>query len=549
MKTKVLALISTLAIGSALAGCGSTSNTANTPAKPVYNSVIRLDSATPDTINPVTTQSMSGFDINNMIYDSLVNISPHLKVIPDLASSWKASKGGTVYTFTLNPKAKWWNGRPVSAQDVAWTYTFDSNPNSGYAGSASDAAIIKQVKALSAHTVQFTLKHPDGSFLANDCSQNTADWILPSFLLKNLPVAQVQHSKYLNNIKDIVGSGPFKPVNYTANVGMKFVANPNYFLGTPKVKYLQYEFIAKNSTITADLMRNKLDVVPPVPGVPLSGQQQLLSSPSAKSYYNFSKGINMMYWYLVYNFKTYPQFQNRYVRYAIADAINRQGIVNGILKGDGILANGIVPPISWAYDKNLKNVFPYDPTKALAYLKKAGYHKNSQGLMVNNQGQELKFSLLIQSGSTTFSNIAAAIQQQLKTVGISVSITAQQFNTFVQNASTGKYQMYFGGWGLGADPDQQTIYASNQTPPVGQNSGYYNSKTVDRLIKEEQNSTNQAYRTKVFHQMQRAMVKNPPGVFLYYPDNYIAVSKRMHGYVFNPAMDFFEPQNWYVTAN
>lgn len=542
MKPRGIACL-TAAMATMLAGCGAHPTAEHHPG--TLSRGIAIASQAPDTINPLLTQSAEGANIDNMLFDSLVNINPQLKAVPDLAVRWQGSNQGTVWTFWLNRSATWWNGHPVTAADVVWTYTLESNPKSGYPGAADDAQTIARVTAVNPHQVRFELKHPDGSFLANFCAQNTGNWILPAFLLKKLPVSKVRTSPYLNNPRDMVGTGPYTLQSYKPNSDAVLAANPRYFMDRPKVKTIRFHFFASPSTLTDSLLLRQEDIAMQISP---NTAQAIKKSSSARTFYALSRGLRLEYRFLWFNFKAFPAFHNVHLRDGLAMAVNRRGIISGILNGTGVLANGIVPPSSWAYDPAIGDAFPYNPGQAAAELVKAGYSLDAKGERVDAAGKKLTIDLLINAGSATDKQIAAAVQANLQAVGVSVRITALSRPAYVHALISGTFDLALAGWGVHADPDQTPIYASNQIPPKGQNFGYYHSATVDRLLAEENQSTDQSFRKSVFFQLQQAMVNDPPGIFLYFPDGYYAVSHRVAGFHFDPAMAFYRPDLWSIQS-
>lgn len=499
----------------------------------------------PDTINPLQTKSVWGADVDDLMFDSLVTVRPDLTFGPDLAERWQASADGKVWTFWLNPKARWWDGHPVTARDVVFTYQLESNPQSGFPWAANDRATIASVVAKGNYQVEFTLTHPDGAFLANFAAQNSGNWILPAYLLEKLPVDQVAKSPYLNNPADMVGTGPFQPVNYHPNQSILLRANPHYFLGAPKLARLSIQFVAQSDTIAAELVRHSLDLVPQVPQ---SAEKALLQDSATTSAYRFARGIRLSYRYVMFNFQRVPALANRWLRTGLIQAVDRQAIVDQVLGHDGVVANGPIPPVSWAYNPAPASGWAYSPAAARQDLARAGYHWNAQGQAVDSSNRPLRLQLVIESNRAAYQNIAAVIQQDLGAIGVGVEIRALPPPAFVQALEAGDFDLALVGWTLTADPDQGPLFASNQVPPAGENFGHYHSPTVDRLLQAEETSASQSERRQIFFELQAAMAEDPPGIFLYFPDDYYAVKKTVQGYQFNPDMDFYQPWKWTLTA-
>lgn len=228
-----------LALASIAAGvCGCGTPHINLPSAYVYDTAITV--ATPAVVNidPVTARTYGDHLYDEMVYQTLLGISPQGTATPELARSWHHNADATKWTFTLNPYAKWWTGRPVTASNVVWTFQFYRQTGSGFVHS-DELRNVVNVTAQSATTFTLSLKHSDPDFGVNVLTPSGGIWILPSFLLARLPLRQVSHSEYLNQLKDAVGSGPFRPLRESSDT-ITWAAYPHYYLGTPRTKYLRW---------------------------------------------------------------------------------------------------------------------------------------------------------------------------------------------------------------------------------------------------------------------------------------------------------------------
>lgn len=206
----------------------------------VYDTTIVVATARVSNLNPVTQASDGNQLYDELVFQPLLGLNPHGGAIPDLAKTWQSSQSGLTWHITLNPFAKWWTGRPVTARDVAWTIDYYKNPASGFR-SVKELANIRSIQATSATVLTIRLAHRDRDFAHNVLSARGGLWILPSFLLDRLPIAQVRYSEYLTNLKDVVGDGPFRPIRWTST-SLSWTAYPHFFLGAPHTKYMLWEW-------------------------------------------------------------------------------------------------------------------------------------------------------------------------------------------------------------------------------------------------------------------------------------------------------------------
>ncbi|SMC06489.1 ABC-type transport system, substrate-binding protein [Sulfobacillus thermosulfidooxidans DSM 9293] len=188
-------------------------------------------------LNPFQSAGQPHDWIMSVMYDSLVKIRPNGNIAPDIADKWQIKNHYTVYIFHLNPHAKWWNGRPISVHDVAWSYELYANPKAPIPASQSLASLIRNVHIINASTIEIQLRYPDPSFLADVAGAGSGHWILPAFMVHNVRISKIASSPVFNKIPDMMGSGPYRPV-MAYHGGIKWIANPHYFLGAPKTHAL-----------------------------------------------------------------------------------------------------------------------------------------------------------------------------------------------------------------------------------------------------------------------------------------------------------------------
>lgn len=229
-----------------------------------YNTAIVVGTPAVSNIDPVTARTVGDRLFEEVVYGTLVSLTPAGAPTAQLAKTWHSQNGGRLWTITLNPFAKWWSGRPVTATDVAWSLTFYKNPRSHFPR-RRELGDLLWVKVESPTRLKIALRRADPDFVANVLSTRGGLWILPSFLLKHLPPDRVSGSDYLTQIKDVMGSGPFRPIHTTAGKSMTWTAYPHYYGGAPKTKYLKWRWKPR---VEISLKEKTLDLgVTPLPAI------------------------------------------------------------------------------------------------------------------------------------------------------------------------------------------------------------------------------------------------------------------------------------------
>jgi len=218
------------------------------------------------------------------------------------------------------------------------------------------------------------------------------------------------------------------------------------------------------------------------------------------------------------------------VRQAIAYAIDRPALVHYLWRDEARLAYSLLPPESWAYEGNVRQ-YEHDPEKARHILDEAGYPgKNG-----------VRFRITMKTSTEESSRAMAAVfQQQLREVGIALEIRSFEVATFMADVTRGEFQMYSLRWvGGNEDPDMfNYAFHSSNIIPKGANRQYYSNPRVDALIERAQTELDQNARKQDYREIQRILANDLPYVYLWYFDNLMVYSKRVHGMELNPSGNF-----------
>jgi peptide/nickel transport system substrate-binding protein len=240
------------------------------------------------------------------------------------------------------------------------------------------------------------------------------------------------------------------------------------------------------------------------------------------------------YQYLGLNLRD-PILRDVRVRQAIAYAIDTHAIIEYLRRGLATPAAGLLPAQSWAVAPDAFR-FPHDPDRARALLDQAGY-PDPDG---DGPAPRLRLSLKI-SNTQEYNRLqAAAIQQNLRAVGIDLDVRTYEFATLYADVTTGNFQMFSLQWTAGslADPDiLRRVFHSTQVPPAGFNRGYYRNPAVDALLDEASTATDEARRTVLFQQVQRLVALDVPYVSLWNKTNFVVAQRSLAGVHISPVGD------------
>jgi len=438
-------------------------------------------------------------------YEPLVYIDPldNGKTTPMLATSWAWSNGNKTLTFQIRQGVKFSNGTAMTASDVAGTFNLLKKD------SALDLngvwSVLSSVTAESPTTVVM-----DFSAAATPYFYYIADQtpIVPMSIWSSLP------NPATNPVTAPVGTGPYvmskcSPENIT------YTANPNYWQpGLPKIHTLQYPAYTSNNTANDDLANGQAQW----------GAQYI---PDIQTFY-VAKNPGYHYWFpptvsvsLIPNL-TNPLLSNVKVREAISYAINRTQVSSIGESGYEPAANqtGIVTP-TFTADESSSALAAwgngYDPAKATALLQQAGYHKGSNGIMVNSAGQQLSFTVINIGDYSDWVADMQVIQQELKAIGISITPDNLANTDFNTDLTQGKYQLaYYDQPTFGPSPwyELNNWLNSADTAPIGKTapSNYerYNSASTDAVLTQYEAATSTSQQQSLLDQLQQVMVTQVP---------------------------------------
>jgi peptide/nickel transport system substrate-binding protein len=492
----VLVILSGCGGGEKKSGGGSGGGDAN-------RLIIGLKSS-PTNLDPRVGNDNASGRIMDLCCAGLIKVTPELDYAPDVAASWETPDDKTII-FKLNPNARFQNGKPVTAQDVKWTYDSTMGPElvtskkSGYSAVAS-------IEAPDAQTVIFHLKEPNGGLFDN----------------LNLGIVPTGTDTNVAKTKPI-GAGAYKVVEFKTDEVVELEAFEQFHGGAPKIKKLSVRIIPDLTTMVLEQRRGTVNFT--VNQIPFENVSEFEKSPK----HQVIKKPGSVWQYLAFNLRD-PILSNVKVRRAIAHAIDRQKIVTDLLRGHGVPNDSMFAEGHWARANNLP-AYPYDPARAKALLDEAGY-KDPDG-----DGPQPRFRLSFKTSTDVEANLRAQMtQQMLQQVGIAVDIQTNEFGKFFEDISKGNFQMYsLSRNGIG-DPDfYYIIFFSKNIPPEGQNRGYYNNPKVDQLILEGRATFDRAKRKQIYGEIQRIVQEDLPYISLYHQINVAVMDKGLQGYTMYPA--------------
>jgi peptide/nickel transport system substrate-binding protein len=461
---------------------------------------------------PVLATDNASHSISGLIFNGLVKYDRDLNIVGDLAESWDISKDGLIITFHLRKGVRWHDGRPFTAEDVLFTYrlTIDPKTPTAYAG---DFLKVKKAEALDAHTFRVTYDKPFAPALMSWGSS-----VMPKHLMEGKDVTKSPLARHP------IGTGPYRFQEWKTGQKIVLAYNPDYFEGRPFLDGRVMRIIPDMATMFLELRARGIDQM----GLtPLQYTRQT-ENQYFRNHFRKYRYLSFSYTYLGFNLQN-PMFADRKVRQALAYAVNKEELIDGVLLGLGKEASGPFKPGTWQYNADVKR-YPYDPKKALELLAEAGWRDTDGDGILDRKGQRFEFELLVNQGNEVRAKTAEIAQRRLAEVGISVKIRVIEWAAFIKEfINKRRFDAVILGWTIPMDPDLYDVWHSSKTGPSELNFISYKNEEVDALLEKGRSTFDRAERKRCYDRIQVLLAEDQPYIFLYVPDALPIFNARVRG--------------------
>lgn len=526
-----------------LAGCPSGSEQQQTDGSSIPETAVAdvpargdrmVDASIGDASNliPMIAGDASSHAIAGQLYLSLLKYDKDLNLVGQLAESWDIAEDNKTITFHLRQGLKWTDGKPFSSDDCIFTLALmqDEKTQSAY---KSDYMLISGFEAPDAHT--FTVRYKEAFSPALSSWASLA--ILPKHVFAGEDIMQTTLSR-----KPEATIGPYLLSDWQSQQSILMRANPGYFDGTVWIGERLTRIIPDRATQFLELSAQRLDSITLSP---MQYTRLFDTKPVLKANYNRYKYLDFVYTYLGFNLKREP-FNDVRVREAIAFAVDRQELVDGVLLGLGeTIASPYKPGTHWV-NKQLKPR-PYDPEQAKALLAQAGWQDSDGDGILDKNGKPLSFTVLTNNGNKQRADAVTIMQQRLRKVGIDIKVRLVEWSAFIENfINKRNFDAVVLGWSLSPDPDQYSIWHSSQTGARQFNFLSYSNPRVDAALDSARRIFDRDQRKQQYDIMQEEIYKDVPMVFLFAPYSLPVIHKRIRGIKPAPAGIGYNSEHWYV---
>jgi oligopeptide transport system substrate-binding protein len=478
---------------------------------------LRLRGDDPLFLDPAVAQDAGSAAYIVEIFSGLVRLDKDLKVQPDVAESWDVSADGKTYTFHINKNATYQDGRPVSADDVKYSFERALSPDTasivaenflGDIVGAKDvsrgrATEISGLKVVNDTTVSLTLDAPKQYFL---------------YKLTYPTAVLVDHRQIESNPKRWTqkpnGTGPYKLKEWKLGDRLVLESYDGNVLGAPKLKSIRFDLSGGSSLVA--YQDGDIDIT----GVGLDDLDRI-QDPSDALNKEYQKVPRQSVDYIGFNTNS-PPFDDANVRKAFAMSVDRAKIAEVVLKGAIPVANGILMDGVPGFTQDDKT-YPYDPEQAKQLIAQSKYANNMPEITLAESG----------AGATVGPTTEAIVQFWKDNLGIDVKIQQAESATFFGDIDQGRYQMFHLGWIMDY-PDPEDVLDILFYSKSRQNSTRYNNPAVDAELEQARVEPDTEKRLSIYQNVEKTLIQDAVWMPMFFDTTHALVKPYVKYFSFPP---------------
>ncbi len=466
---------------------------------------VRVGAAgSPDTLNPGTAILVEAYDMFELVYDTLYDLELDGSFRPALAEKAELSDDGKVWTFTIRDGVKWHDGQPLTAKDVAFTINLNKaredfpymNPYTEY---------FESIEAPDDRTVVINMTEP----IPNMESQLVFQYIVPEHIwgkLEGDAVAEFENT-------EMIGSGPFKMVEYKQNEFVHLAANKEHYYMPPKVDEVIFQTFGNPDALVQALITGQVDMITEMPATAI---------PTLRNAENVEVAIGTFLSPSIRDFifnqiapencpaedgvcSNHPALRDRNVRLALAHATDLQNIIDVAELGLAVPGVGLIADSmgEW-YNSDLKP-YEYDPNKANQILDEAGYmDTDGDGVRETPDGQPLVFRLNWPNDIVAAPRTAELLGDMWSQVGVKLEPQAMDPDALTAVCCPAfDFDVMIWGWGSDPDPSALLNVMTTKEIPTGSSETGYSNPEYDQMYEQQVVELDHDKRRELVWEMQR----------------------------------------------
>jgi len=484
-------------------------------------------------------------DVDRLLYSRLVTFDERGLPEGELAQTWGISADGTIYNFVLKDGVLWHDGSPLTSEDIAFTVDLLRNGGEVVPQDLQDFWKNIDVVVLDEINLQFKLPEPFSPFI-----DYLTFGVLPKHLLEGKTIDEIKDDSF--NLHP-VGSGPYRFEQLITEdnqiKGVVLTAFADYYGQQPFIEQFIFRYYPDSASALTAYRNDQVQGIGNVSGDALAGA---LAEPDLAVYTSRLPQMSL----ILFNLKdeSAPFLQDKQVRQALYKAINRQYILDRILAGQAILADGVIFPGTWAFYEGTPRV-EFDLDGAINLLKGTGYTLPAEGGAVrqSEDGVQIRFKM-IYPDDDQHRAIAEAIQKNWQALDIQVELEGVPYDLLVsERLETRTFQAALVDLNLTQSPDPDPYPFWDQVQASGgQNYTQWDNRIASEYLETARVTLDLSERARLYRNFQVVFNDELPALPLYYPVYSYAVDQQIRGVSVGPLYDasdrFATVLDWYIIA-
>ena len=465
----------------------------------------------PKSLNYYLDISFQASQIFGTLYETLLTMHPAtLEYQPGIAKKWSISQDKKVFTFVIDPSARWSDGRPITAQDVKWTYDAIMNPKNLTGPHKVEMERFLPPVIVNDHTIRFSARDVHWKNLGA-ASQFL---ILPKHVYEKLDFNKI-------NFEFPVVSGPYRVGRINEGVSVTLERRADWWagkyqrnLGTGNFQKITYKFFAENENAFEAFKKGKLD---------------FFAVHTSRLWVNETKGDrftkNWIIKQKIYNYDPVgfqgfamntrkPPFDDLRVRKAMAHLIDRRKMNSTLMYNQYFLHSSFYEDLYNKGHPNPNRLFELDKSRARRLLGEAGWIANPQTGLLEKNGRSFSFEFLTRSA--TSEKFLAIFAEDLKDVGIQLKINKKDWAAWARDMDDFNFQMTWAAWSSSVFKDPEGMWSSKEADrKSGSNITGFKNEQVDALIEKQKGIFDINERNRIYREIDQIIYRHVPYVLLW----------------------------------